>query len=188
MVKTIRTFIAFKLPDDLLSALGRVQEGLKTKGFAAKWVRPQNIHLTLKFLGNIEVAQVDPIARRLTDAARGCGPLLLGAKGIGVFPHIRQPRVIWAGLAGDVKRVGDLQRSIDAALSEIGFKKEKRSFKGHLTLGRFNSRMDSRQVAQALETYAQFETEPFTAYQVVLFKSELKPTGAVYSKLKHIPL
>ena len=188
MPETIRTFIAFALPDHIKSALGRVQEGLKARGVKVRWVRLPGIHLTLKFLGDIEVDLVDPVAAKMTDAARGIGPLLLGAKGIGVFPNIRRPRVIWAGLDGDLGQLGDLQRNIDAALSEIGFAREKRSFKGHLTLGRFKGRMDSRQVARALEEFSGFETQTFTAQHLVLFKSQLEPTGAVYSQLKKVPL
>jgi 2'-5' RNA ligase len=188
MPGTIRTFIAFSLPDHVKSALNRVQEDLKACGLKAQWVRLQSMHLTLKFLGNIEIDQVDPVAGKMAEAVRGIGPLLLGAKGVGVFPNIRRPRVIWAGLAGDVVQLGDLQRNIDAALSEIGFAEERRSFKGHLTMGRFKGRMDSRRVAQALEEFSGFETQTFTAQQLVLFKSQLEPTGAVYSQLKKVPL
>ena len=188
MPETIRTFIAFALPDDIKSALGRVQEGLKSSGLKAKWVRLQGIHLTLKFLGNIEFDQIDPVAAKMAIAVRGSGPLLLGAKGVGVFPNARRPRVIWAGLNGDLEQLGNLQRNLDAALSEIGFAREKRSFKGHLTMGRFKDRMDSRKVAQALEKFAGFETQIFTAQHLILFKSQLESTGAVYSQLKQVPL
>ncbi len=188
MSATLRSFIAFELPEDVLSALRRVQQGLKNHDFAVKWVRPEGIHLTLKFLGDIEPAQIDEIVGRMTAAARGFGCVSLSAKGIGVFPHLRRPRVLWVGLAGEVQRLSDLQRGIDVGLAEVGFKKEKRSFKGHLTLGRFKARVDSRQVAHALEAFADFETQPFSADRIILFRSELKPTGAIYSILKHIPL
>jgi 2'-5' RNA ligase len=96
--------------------------------------------------------------------------------------------VIWAGLDGDLEQLGNLQRNLDAALSEIGFAREKRSFKGHLTMGRFKDRMDSPKVAQALEKFAGFETQTFTAQHLILFKSQLESTGAVYSQLKQVPL
>jgi 2'-5' RNA ligase len=188
MPATLRSFIAFELPEDVLSALRRLQQGLKNHDFAVRWVRPEGIHLTLKFLGDIEPAQIDEIAGRMTAAARGYGCMSLSAKGIGVFPHLRRPRVLWVGLAGAVQRLSDLQRRIDVGLAEVGFKREKRSFKGHLTIGRFKARVDSRQVAHALEAFADFETQPFSADRIILFRSELKPTGAVYSILKHIPL
>ena len=188
MPETIRTFIAFALPDHVKSALGDVQEGLKAGGLKAKWVRLQGIHLTLKFLGNIAVDQVDAVAAGMAEGVRKFGPLSLGARGVGVFPNVRKPRVIWAGLAGDLEQLGEMQRNIDAALSDIGFAPEKRAFKGHLTLGRFKGRAESRRVARALEEYSGFETQTFTAQQLVLFKSQLEPTGAVYSQLKTVPL
>ncbi len=188
MSETIRTFIAFELPDDLLADLNHLQSGFKKYGLPAKWVRPESIHLTLKFLGNLEVTQIDSVARKMIDAARGHGPLSLRAEGVGVFPHIRRPRVLWAGLAGAVKGLSDLQHSIDVALSEIGFHREKRSFKGHLTLGRFKTRPDSQQMQHALKEFAEFETESFSADKIILFKSELNPGGAIYSKLKHVAL
>ena len=188
MPETIRTFIAFELPDTVLSALGRLQDDLKNRGLKAKWVRLQSIHLTLKFLGDIQADQVDPVAHQLAAAARGTGAFSLGAKGIGVFPNIRRPRVIWTGLAGDLETLGELQRNIDRALSEIGFAREKRPFKGHLTLGRFKGRTDSHRLAAALEALTEFDTRTFTAQQLVLFKSRLEPTGAVYSQLKQVPL
>ncbi len=188
MAETIRAFIAFALPDHVKSALGGVQEGLKACGLKAKWVRLQGIHLTLKFLGNIALDQIDPVAAGMAEGVRGFRPLLLGAKGIGVFPNIRKPRVIWAGLAGDLEQLVDLQRNIDVALSEIGFATEKRAFKGHLTLGRFKGRADSRKVARAMEEFSGFETQTFTSQQLVLFKSQLEPAGAVYSQLKTVSL
>lgn len=188
MSETIRAFIAFEIPDDVLSSLSRVQEGLKSYGFQAKWVRPQSIHLTLKFLGDIQATHVQPIAGVMCDAAEGYAPLSLCGHGIGVFPNMRRPRVIWVGLAGQVNLLGELQQKLDDGLSEIGFKKEDRSFKGHLTLGRFKTRINSTDMIRALEKFAEFETEAFTGDQLILFKSELTPAGAVYSKLEHISL
>jgi 2'-5' RNA ligase len=188
MSETIRAFIAFEIPDDVLSSLSRVQEDLKSYGFQAKWVRPQSIHLTLKFLGDIQPTHVQPIAGVMRDAAEGYAPLSLCAHGIGVFPNMRRPRVIWVGLGGQVNLLGELQQKLDDGLSEIGFKKEDRSFKGHLTLGRFKTRINSTDMIRALEEFAEFETEAFAGDQLILFKSELTPTGAIYSKLEHISL
>ncbi|UCE53404.1 MAG: RNA 2',3'-cyclic phosphodiesterase [Desulfobacterales bacterium] len=188
MSETIRAFIAFEIPDDVLSSLSRVQEGLKSYKFQAKWVRPQSIHLTLKFLGTIQSTHIRQIARVMHDAAEGYAPITLSVRGIGVFPNIRRPRVIWVGLAGQVNLLGELQQKLDVGLSEIGFQKEERSFKGHLTLGRFKTRINSADIIRALEEFAEFETQPFAGDQLILFKSELRPTGAVYSKLEHVSL
>jgi 2'-5' RNA ligase len=188
MSETIRSFIALELPDDILSALGRVQEHLKSYGFRTKWVRPANIHITLKFLGDIDAGTIEAIASAMVSAAEGCAPISLAAKAIGVFPNIKRPRVLWAGLTGQVDVLIDLQRKLDDCLGHIGFAKERRSFKGHLTLGRFKARVNSTEIMRALGEFKDFETPSFMARELILFKSELRPSGAVYSKLEGISL
>jgi 2'-5' RNA ligase len=188
MSETIRSFIAVELPDDVLSAVSRVQGQLKSYGFRTKWVRPANIHVTLKFLGDIDSGTIDAIASAMVSAADGCVPISLSAKGIGVFPNTKRPRVLWAGLTGEVNLLIDLQRKLDDRLSDIGFAKERRSFKGHLTLGRFKARVNSSEITRALTEFEDFETQSFMARELILFKSELRPSGAVYSKLEGISL
>lgn len=188
MPDTIRSFIAVELPDDVLSAVGRVQEHLKSYGFRAKWVRPANIHITLKFLGDIDSGTIDAVASAMVSAAEGYAPISLAAKGIGVFPSIKRPRVLWAGLSGEVNLLIDLQRKLDDWLGDIGFAKERRSFKGHLTLGRFKARVNSTEIMRALREFEDFETQSFMARELILFKSELRPSGAVYSKLEKISI
>jgi 2'-5' RNA ligase len=188
MSEPIRSFIAVELPDGVLSALSRVQEHLKSYGFRTKWVRPANIHITLKFLGDIDSGTIDAIASAMLSAAEGCVPISLAAKGIGVFPNIKRPRVLWAGLTGEVNLLIDLQRKLDDWLSDIGFAKERRSFKGHLTLGRFKSRVNSTEIMRALTEFEDFKIQSFMARELILFKSVLKPSGAVYSKLEGISL
>jgi 2'-5' RNA ligase len=188
MPDTIRSFIAVELPDEVLSAVSRVQGHLKSYGFRTKWVRPANIHITLKFLGDIDAGIVDAIANAMVSAAEGCAPISLSAKGIGVFPNTKRPRVLWVGLTGEVNLLIDLQRKLDDWLSDIGFAKERRSFKGHLTLGRFKARVNSREIMRALREFEDFETPSFMARELTLFKSELRPSGAVYSKLEGISL
>jgi len=186
MSETIRSFIAVELPDDVLSAVSRVQEQLKSYGFRTKWVRPANIHITLKFFGDIESGMIDAIAGAMASAVEGCNPISLAAKGIGVFPNIERPRVLWAGLSGEVNLLIDLQQKLDDWLSDIGFARERRSFKGHLTLGRFKARVNSAEIMRALTEFKGFETQAFMVRDIILFKSELRPSGAVYSKLAGI--
>ena len=188
MSETIRSFIAVELPDDVLFTVSRVQGHLKSYGFRTKWVRPANIHLTLKFLGDIDSGTIDEIASAMVSAAEGCAPISLAARGIGVFPNIKRPRVLWAGLTGEVNLLIELQRKLDDWLSDIGFAKERRSFKGHLTLGRFKARVNSTELMRALKEFEDFETQSFMARELILFKSELRPSGAVYSKLAGISL
>ncbi|MGD9044068.1 MAG: RNA 2',3'-cyclic phosphodiesterase [Desulfobacterales bacterium] len=186
MTETFRAFIAIDLPESVKSFLSEAQEALKLYGFGVKWVRPQNIHLTLKFLGNIATADTDKIAEALTLAARNCPVVSLAAKGIGVFPNPRRPRVIWAGLKGQVEILENLQQTLDAHLSELGFARETRAFKSHLTLGRVKGKIAPARMKAAIEKLKEFESESFEINQVTLFKSDLQPTGAVYTKVQAI--
>ena len=184
MPPTIRTFIALELPPSVISMLGKVQEDLKSMGLRAKWVRPGNIHLTLKFLGNINPTDIDNIGGAMVDAVGEIETFNLVAEGIGVFPGIKRPRVIWVGLKGQVQLLFAMQRLLEDSLAALGYKKEKRPFKGHLTLGRFRQTISPDTIQQCIRKYADLSSEKFTARRIILFKSDLKPTGAVYSQLQ----
>jgi 2'-5' RNA ligase len=183
MSNIIRTFIAVEIPEKIISSIARVQEGIKNYGFKIRWVRPESIHLTLKFLGNIEAADTENVGRAVFRASKEYTPLSLQVKGIGVFPGIKRPRVVWVGITGQLETLFGLQKTLDKNLEAIGFSKEKRPFKGHLTLGRIKKKIDTNTFIEALDTFGNFETETFTADRVVLYKSELKASGAVYTKL-----
>jgi 2'-5' RNA ligase len=184
MPPTIRTFIALELPPSVISLLEKVQEDLKSMRLRAKWVRPENIHLTLKFLGNINPVDTDKIGAAMTDAVDDFAPLNLVAGGVGVFPGIKRPRVIWLGLGGQIQLLIAMQRVLEDNLAALGFKKEKRPFKGHLTLGRFRQTVNPNTIHQIMRQYANGYSKEFTARRIILFKSDLKPTGAVYSQLQ----
>lgn len=168
--------------------LDNVQQELKSLRLKARWVRPQNIHLTLKFLGNIDPADIDDIGVVMADAAGDCAPFSLTIGGIGFFPGIKRPRVIWVGLGGAKPALFNLQRNLENRLATAGFPKEKRSFKAHLTLGRIRQAANPDIVGQAIQDYSDLGNLKFTADRIVLFKSDLKPSGAVYSHLKQVGL
>lgn len=188
MSDIIRAFIAFELPERIISSIRNVQDGIKNYGFKVRWVRPENIHLTLKFLGDIEEADTEVVGGTISEAVKGYGPISLAAKGIGVFPGIKRPRVIWVGLTGQMESLIDLHESLDENLETIGFPRENRPFKGHLTLGRAKGNIDPKRLFDAMEEFKGFESETFVANQIILFKSELKPSGAVYTKLRSVSL
>jgi 2'-5' RNA ligase len=183
MPDTIRTFIAIELPENIIAHIAKVQDGVKRYGFDASWVRPGNIHLTLKFLGYVHKANIENVTSAMTEAVKSYGPISLLAKGIGVFPGIRRPRVIWIGLKGDTYPLIQLQKSLDHALEAVGFPKEERPFKGHLTLARIKRSIDSQKLVDAMKKFGDAESETFVADKLILFKSDLKPAGAVYTKL-----
>ena len=184
MPSTIRTFIALELPPSIISLLAKVQENLQSMGLRAKWVRPENIHLTLKFLGNINSADIDKIGGAMVDAVGKINTFNLVAEGIGVFPGIKRPRVIWVGLKGQVQLLFAMQRLLEDHLAALDYQKEKRPFKGHLTLGRFKQRVNPNTIRRVLQELGDLTIEEFTARRVIFYKSDLKPTGAVYSQLQ----
>ncbi len=184
----IRSFIAIELPDPIVSAIHKVQKGIKSHGLKLRWVKPENIHLTLKFLGDIHTEDVDGIGEAITSAVGDSPSLSLCGKGVGVFPNLRRPKVMWVGIGGETRNLVTLQKTIDENLENRGFPKEKRAFKGHLTIGRTKGHLNYDRLVAAMREYLEYKTEPFTAREIILFKSDLKTGGAVYTKLVTIPL
>lgn len=195
MTEKIRSFIAIPLPESVKSHIRTIQDNIRSTGLKMRWVKPENIHLTLKFLGDIPRTDVDAVAGAMDRAAGTISPLSLGAKGIGVFPNIKRPRVLWAGLNGETHELIRLQQNLEQKLEQslvpLGFKKENRSFKAHLTIARIKQakhRIYPKDLVQVIEKNGNFESESFTVNEIILYQSVLKPTGAVYTKLKTVSL
>ena len=186
MSETIRSFVAIELPEHVISMLRGVQDDLRRNKFRIKWVQPDNIHLTLKFLGNVDSNDIDGITAAMSVAIQGCGPITLCAKGVGVFPGLKRARVIWIGLGGQVQRLSEMQGKLEKNLAEIGFSEENRSFKAHLTIGRFKSSVNPKVIGPILQKYSAIQSEEFILNQIVLFKSDLTPSGPVYSVLQRV--
>ncbi len=186
MSDIIRTFIAIKLPEKILSSVKEIQNGFKSQGIRAKWVKVENIHITIKFLGDIKITDVEKIIRSITLAAKESKPITLSVKGAGVFPGVKRPRVIWAGITGEISDLLDLQDRVEKNLEAIGFPKESRPFKGHLTIGRIKGKTDAKKLVYAMEQFKGFESESFMADHIFLIKSELKQSGAVYTDLSSV--
>jgi 2'-5' RNA ligase len=188
MSQKIRAFIAIELPDSIKSLLDQVQQELKSLRLKARWVRSENIHLTLKFLGDIDAGEIDNIGGAMAGTAADSVPLALNIGGIGFFPGIKRPRVVWIGLGGEIPNLLNLQRNLEDRLAAVGFAKEKRSFKAHLTLGRMRQAANPDTVRRILKEYIEIGDHQFTADRITLFKSVLKPSGAVYSPLRQTEL
>lgn len=184
----IRAFIAIELNEAVRRALSDLQKDLKRELAAVRWVRPAGIHLTLKFLGDIPDEQVDAIGAALTSATRGQGALKLTVKGLGVFPGVRKARVIWAGLSGETAALFDLQGAVDTALEAVGFPREGRRFRAHLTLGRFKKSPVAHELVRVIEHRSAFSPVEMPVDRVILYRSELRPQGARYSVLSRAVL
>jgi RNA 2',3'-cyclic 3'-phosphodiesterase len=184
----IRSFIAIDLPDATRQGLAAVQEQLRQSRAGVRWVKPSSIHLTLKFLGNIHPAQVEDIARAVAQEVRDQPPITLGAAGLGAFPSRRKPRVLWIGMEGEVQRLTRIQSRVENALQLLGFAREKRAFRPHLTIGRVKDRRRLQSLIDAMAELKIPEFDSFDVTEIILYKSDLRPTGAIYTKLHRMPL
>ena len=186
-MEKIRSFIAIELPPEIKLELARLQDSLKEDGQPRiKWVNPQSIHLTLKFLGNIDPAVVGGITKAMTDATSTTPPFTLDLRHPGAFPNLERVQVVWVGLGGELEVLKKLQQSLENNLAELGFPPEKRSFKPHLTLARMGDEATTQQRQRLGELIAdtKFETSrKIKTNAINLIRSQLTRTGAVYSHI-----
>jgi 2'-5' RNA ligase len=181
LAQTIRTFIAVDLPDSVRQSIRHYQEPLKQGGANVKWVRPENMHLTLKFLGDIPTDQQDAILRAMAESVRLFPPFSAVLSGSGGFPDLNHPRVFWIGIGHGAQELTDLSIRLNNALIPLGFEKDKRPYQAHLTLGRVRSMRGISTVAKRLED--PFASESFRVNEIILYKSDLNPAGSVYTVL-----
>jgi 2'-5' RNA ligase len=191
-MEKIRSFIAVDLPAEIKLALANVQAQLKSGGGGRiKWVDPDIMHLTLKFLGNIDTALTPEITAALGEACRGISPFPIEIGGLGVFPNARRVQVVWVGLKGEVEMLGQMQKNLDAVLTPLGFKAENRPFTPHLTLARVreDATPEERQALGQLVT----ATVPqrggsFQVKAAHLMRSQLTRNGPIYTRIDSVTL
>ncbi len=188
----VRVFVAIELPDNVKRGLGNVIDGLRQWSHApVKWVSAEGIHLTLKFLGEIPAPRVEEVKRALAKACIGTPPMHLEIDALGGFPDTAQPRVVWAGLSGDIEVLSSLATRVDLALAELGYARESRPFVPHLTIARVRpeaSRQARSELGAAVLAAALPEGLRFDIGTVTLMRSQLRPQGALYTRLSQTPL
>ena len=186
-METIRAFIAIELPSELRQQLTRLQAKLKSANQPRiKWVNPDGIHLTLKFLGNIPTSDIDRITQAMTEAARQITPFYLETQALGAFPSLKRVQVVWLGLGGEVDKLKKLQQLVENKLASLGFATEQRPFKPHLTLARLGNEVPpvERQRLGELIAGTRFETDcNIKVDGINLMRSQLTRTGAIYSRI-----
>jgi 2'-5' RNA ligase len=183
-----RIFIALELPQDVQQAIRHFQADLKRviPRRAARWTRPEGIHLTLKFLGDVPVQHMEEISDALRQAAQGHQALRLRVEGAGCFPNLERPRVLWLGVAGDLDALRSLQAGVEKCTSPLGFPPEERSFSPHLTLARTTqgaSHAEASAIGAAIRQVDPGELATWQATTVSLMRSHLMPDGAVYTRV-----
>ncbi len=191
-MEQIRSFIAVLLPDEVRQSLSALQDRLRSGSrVSAKWVDPGNIHLTLKFLGNISPGMTGRITSAIESATREIRPLRIQVKGLGAFPNVNRVNIVWVGLVGDIERLVLLQKRIDAQLSPLGFKPENRPFTPHLTIARIRDRASSeerRQLGRLINETIFDESHPVDVSSVNLMQSQLTREGPIYSPIASVNL
>jgi 2'-5' RNA ligase len=188
MKPKFRTFVAIELPEKIHVDIRKLQRDFASHRLNVRWVKPVNIHLTIRFLGNVDPSDVSGVGRVLSDTAANYPIFDLVPRGVGIFPNIRRPRIVWTGIAGQIDVLRSVQKSVENALVPLGFAAEKRPYRGHLTLGRIKARMDQGRLVTALRAHQDFVSETFSVKRLVMFKSELHPNGPVYTKLYEMAL
>ncbi|MFC1864718.1 RNA 2',3'-cyclic phosphodiesterase [Chloroflexota bacterium] len=191
-MEQIRSFIAIELPEELKLEISQLEARLKSgKQPGMKWVAPDSIHLTLKFLGNIVIDRTGEITRAMEEAAKGIPPFQLEVKELGVFPNLKRVQVVWVGISGEVDKLGQLQQGIESNLARLGFAPESRPFTAHLTLARLRnqSSLDEQQRFGQLIAGTRFEAGTIIKVDAIsLMRSELTREGAIYSRISSVKL
>jgi 2'-5' RNA ligase len=184
----LRTFIAIELPAPIRSQIHQQQQALAQAldDPPIRWVRPESIHLTLKFLGEISTQKAQQIDAALPYEVRQYPPARVQVQGLGCFPNFKRPRVVWIGLETQRAVLSALQAHLENWLQTLGFQPEKRGFSPHLTIGRIHRRVNNRQrknLGDQIRGHKAPLLGEFTAESVHLLKSDLRPSGAVYTRL-----
>ena len=188
----IRAFIAVELPEELKKELAELEAQLKKNTPpVVKWVDPNSIHITLKFLGEISTDSIDELMRAIEEAARGIQPFQLEVRELGAFPGLDRAQVLWVGIKGAVEKIAQLQKRIEANTAQLGFSRESRAFTPHLTLGRVRdeARPNDRQRLGKLLIDTTFSAlHDVDVNEINLIKSQLTPTGPIYSVIGSVKL
>jgi 2'-5' RNA ligase len=183
----IRAFLAVDLEPQVLERICQATDGLRERITSIRWVPQENLHLTVKFLGNIEAAQVTEIAAALRRHLSPFSRFSINVKGLGVFPERGRPKILWVGLAG--KELTELAANVESCLLPLGFAPEQRSFTPHLTIGRW--RQFDRPPAALKREVEKWRGRWFgesSVNEVILFQSELNPAGSIYRRLEAFAL
>jgi len=183
MASPIRAFVAIALPENIIAHVRRVQRAIRPSAPGVRWISPHNLHVTLKFLGNIDGAQIAAVGRALDAAAAAQPPFSLILRGLGVFPDMRRPRVIWMGMGGQLAALKNLCLTAEQHMQNSGFAAEKRPFTGHLTIGRTKGRIAAEPLDEAMAACSGHASDPFEVDRIILFQSDLQPRGPVYTQL-----
>jgi len=183
----IRTFICIELPLSIKEYLAALQRRLEPLGRGVRWVKPENIHLTLNFLGDVEKASIDKVVQAVARAAQEIPPFSVRLSAAGAFPNLNRPRVYWVGVQDGSGVLLKLQKKIENELDPDIFAIERRKYSPHLTIGRVKFKDGLEKISDELRV-EKCPPLDIVANEVTIMKSELSPQGAVYTPLAAVKL
>ena len=189
MADTIRTFVAVETSEAVRRRAEELIESLRAAGAEVKWVERQNMHLTLKFLGDVPSSEVADVCQAVQSVAAQARPLEVQLRGAGAFPSAGRPRTVWLAVAAGEEELASLHRGVEKSLVKLGYPKEGRRFEPHLTLGRVRSGGPAAaELGKLLKQQADFDAGRFSVAEAVVFSSQLTPKGPIYTALCRAPL
>lgn len=186
-MRNVRTFVAVEMPEEVQEQFREVQAQLQQADAHVKWVDPHNIHVTLKFLGELPEDRLEELYEGVTQGVQGIAPFQISLSQLGAFPNLRRPRVVWVGVEDGKETLIEFQSKMEESISRHGFPKENRKFSPHLTIGRVKSPRGVEDLVNAIRATA-FQSGFFGINEVVVMESTLTPEGPIYSPLRRVGL
>ena len=183
-----RIFVAFEISEELRSAGREIIRQLSEVADDVRWVKPENMHVTLKFLGEVEDRELHDVCRAVSGAVAGLSGFSLPCRSVGAFPNVKRPATLWMGLDDPHNELRHLHGRIEESTAAIGFAQEHRPYRGHITLGRIRSRRENEPLSRMLTGLADRELADLSVNELVVFSSELERGGPVYTAISRIPL
>ncbi|HUY89664.1 MAG TPA: RNA 2',3'-cyclic phosphodiesterase [Pirellulales bacterium] len=184
MNRTVRTFVAVEISPEIRARAAQLISRLNPTAAKVRWVEPHNMHLTLKFLGDVDLLELPELCQAVSDAVADLPPFEIEARGAGVFPDLRNPRTVWLGIGRGADEMIELHAAVERALTGLGFRREQRRFRPHLTLGRVRGAGPGNQeLAERVAEHADFAGGVASVEAIVVFSSELGRDGPTHEAL-----
>lgn len=183
-----RIFVAVALDERLRDAINDLERRLEEAGARLRWVKPENLHFTLRFLGRISDAQLNRVRKAAQEAAKEMGAFQISLAGVGAFPNARRPRVVWVGVSDGGDALRELAARLDDTLARQRFPKEPRGFQPHLTLARVKESALVRDLGGSLGLFRDVKIGELEVRSLLVMESLLRPQGAIYTHVEEVPL
>jgi len=184
----IRTFIAINMTNEIKESLNKIQTQLKKANADVKWVSSDGMHITLKFLGNVVIGQLEGVYQMVLEATAELNPFLLSLASLGAFPNLLSPKVVWVGVNKGKEECVNLAKRIDGNLHRLGFPVEQRDFVPHLTLGRVKSPYRRNELSKLISNLTMQSFGQMEVSKIGIMGSQLTPKGAIYTTLREFPI